>query len=48
MCTCSSTRREIDVTKLVSHQLPIEKIDEALQMANERADSARKIAITFP
>lgn len=39
--------RQIDVTQLVSHRLPLERIGEAMQLAQHRSDGARKIAITF-
>ena len=39
--------KEIDVSGLISHRIPIERIDEAMHVANDRIDSARKVAITF-
>ena len=39
--------KEIDVSGLISHRIPIEQIDEAMHLANDRIDSARKVAITF-
>jgi L-iditol 2-dehydrogenase len=40
-------RKEIDVAPLVSHVFPIERIDEAMRVANERSDSALKVSLTF-
>lgn len=40
--------REIDVSRLISHTLPIERIDEALEIARERSDNALRISIDFP
>jgi L-iditol 2-dehydrogenase len=39
--------RQIDVSQFVSHRLPLARIDEAMRLAQERADGARKIAIVF-
>ncbi len=39
---------EIDVSKMVSHTLPIEQIDEALHLAHERDDDALKVSLSFP
>ncbi len=39
---------EIDVSRLISHTLPIERIDEALEIARERSDNALRISIDFP
>jgi len=38
---------EIDVSKMVSHTLPIEKIDEALHLAHNRNDNALKVSLSF-
>lgn len=40
-------RGEIDVSKVVSHTLPIERIEEAMVMAHERTDGALKVSISF-
>ncbi|MEM9562892.1 MAG: zinc-binding dehydrogenase [Actinomycetota bacterium] len=40
-------RGEIDVAQVVSHTLPIERIEEAMVMAHERTDGARKVSISF-
>lgn len=40
-------RDQIDVSQVVSHTLPIERIEEAMVMANERTDGARKVSISF-
>jgi L-iditol 2-dehydrogenase len=37
----------IDVAPLLSHMLPIEKIDEAFRIAHDRTDSALKVSIKF-
>jgi len=37
----------IDVTPLLSHTLPIEKIDEAFRIAHDRTDNALKVSIEF-
>jgi L-iditol 2-dehydrogenase len=37
----------IDVTPLLSHALPIEKIDEAFRIAHDRTDNALKVSIKF-
>lgn len=39
---------EIDVAPMITHVLPIEKIDEAMRMAHERTDNALKVSIDFP
>lgn len=39
---------EIDVSAMVSHTLPIEKIDEAVHLAHERSGNALKVSIDFP
>ena len=39
--------RQIDVTRLISHRLPLARIDEGMRLALERTDNARKIAIVF-
>jgi L-iditol 2-dehydrogenase len=36
---------QIDVSELVTHRLPLEKIGEAMRIAQERSDGARKVAI---
>jgi L-iditol 2-dehydrogenase len=38
---------EIDVTPLLSHMLPIERVDEAFRMAYDRSDNALKVSIKF-
>lgn len=38
---------QIDVSPVVSHTLPIERIGEAMAMAHERTDGARKVSISF-
>jgi len=40
-------RKEIDVTRMVTHRVPIEQIDGALRIALERTDGALKVAVTF-
>ena len=41
-------RREIDVSEVVSHILPIERIDDAFQLANDPgADEAIKVSLSF-
>jgi len=40
-------RREIDVTKMVSHRLSLESIDKAMTLAHERDEDALKITLTF-
>jgi 2-desacetyl-2-hydroxyethyl bacteriochlorophyllide A dehydrogenase len=40
-------RGEIDVSKVVSHTLPIERIEEAMVLAHERTDGALKVSISF-
>jgi L-iditol 2-dehydrogenase len=37
----------IDVSPLLSHMLPIEKIDEAFHIAHDRTDNALKVTIKF-
>ncbi|HVT68873.1 MAG TPA: zinc-binding dehydrogenase [Trebonia sp.] len=37
----------IDVTPLLTHMLPIEKIDEAFRIAHDRSDNALKVSIKF-
>ena len=37
----------IDVAPLLSHMLPIEKIDEAFRIAHDRTDNALKVSIKF-
>jgi L-iditol 2-dehydrogenase len=37
----------IDVSPLLSHTLPIEKIDEAFRIAHDRSDNALKVTIKF-
>jgi L-iditol 2-dehydrogenase len=39
--------RAIDVAPLLSHMLPIEKVDEAFRIAHDRADNALKVSIKF-
>ena len=41
------SRREIDVSKMVSHKLPLESIDQALILAHERDEDALKVTLTF-
>jgi threonine dehydrogenase-like Zn-dependent dehydrogenase len=38
---------EIDVSGVVSHTLPIERIEEAMVLAHERTDGARKVSVSF-
>ncbi|MCZ6559096.1 MAG: zinc-binding dehydrogenase [SAR324 cluster bacterium] len=40
-------KKEIDVSKLVSHTFPIEQIDEAMHQAHEGAKSTLKVALSF-
>jgi L-iditol 2-dehydrogenase len=40
-------RKEIDMAPLVSHVFPIERIQEALEMAHHRSDNALKVSIAF-
>jgi L-iditol 2-dehydrogenase len=37
----------IDVTPLLSHTLPIERIDEAFRLAHDRSDNALKVSVKF-
>jgi L-iditol 2-dehydrogenase len=37
----------IDVSPLLSHMLPIEKVDEAFRIAHDRTDNALKVSIDF-
>ncbi|MGH3291907.1 MAG: hypothetical protein ACRDP7_08890, partial [Trebonia sp.] len=37
----------IDVAPLLSHLLPIEKVDEAFRIAHDRTDNALKVSIKF-
>jgi L-iditol 2-dehydrogenase len=37
----------IDVAPLLSHMLPIEKVDEAFRVAHDRTDNALKVSIKF-
>jgi L-iditol 2-dehydrogenase len=37
----------IDVSPLVSHVLPIEKITDAFQLAHSRDDGALKVSVSF-
>ena len=37
----------IDVAPLLSHMLPIEKVDEAFRIAHDRSDNALKVSIKF-
>ncbi len=37
----------IDVAPLLSHMLPIERVDEAFRIARDRADNALKVSIKF-
>ncbi len=39
--------RAIDVSKVVSHTLPIERIEEAMVIAHERTDGALKVSVSF-
>jgi L-iditol 2-dehydrogenase len=41
------TDGEIDVAPLLSHMLPIEKVDEAFRIAHDRTDNALKVSIKF-
>lgn len=38
---------DVDVSQLVTHRLPIERLDEAMRLANDRSDGARKVTVTF-
>ena len=38
---------QIDVTRMVTHRIPIEQIDKALRIAYDRSDNALKVAVTF-
>lgn len=40
-------RREIDVSKMVSHRMSLEAIDRALLLAHERDEDALKVTLTF-
>lgn len=40
-------RREIDVSKMVSHRLSLEAIGEAMTVAHEREEDALKVTLTF-
>jgi L-iditol 2-dehydrogenase len=37
----------IDVAPLLSHMLPVEKVDEAFRIAHDRTDNALKVSIKF-
>jgi L-iditol 2-dehydrogenase len=39
--------KQIDVTRMVTHHVPIERIDQALRIAYDRSDNALKVAVTF-
>lgn len=39
--------RQIDVTRMVTHRLPIDQIGKAMKIALDRSDNARKVAVTF-
>jgi len=41
------SRREIDVSTMVSHRLSLESIDRAMMLAHERDEDALKVALTF-
>ncbi len=40
-------RGDIDVSNLVSHLLPIDRIQDAMEMANERTDNCLKVSVSF-
>ena len=40
-------RRDIDVTKMVSHRLSLEAIDQAMVLAHERDEDALKVTLEF-
>lgn len=40
-------RRQIDVSGMVSHRLPLEAIDRAMKLAHERDEDALKVTLTF-
>jgi L-iditol 2-dehydrogenase len=40
-------RREIDVTRMVSHRLSLEEIDRAMLLAHERDEDALKVTLDF-
>jgi len=42
-----ATDGAIDVAPLLSHMLPIEKVDEAFRIARDRTDNALKVSIKF-
>ncbi len=42
------SRRQIDVTQMVSHRLDLEEIERAMVLAHERDEDALKVALTFP
>ncbi|MDA0788609.1 MAG: zinc-binding dehydrogenase [Proteobacteria bacterium] len=41
------SRRQIDVTEMVSHRLSLEAIDKAMLLAHERDEDALKVTLTF-
>ena len=41
------TRGEIDMSPFVTHQLPIERVQEAFDLADSKADGALKVSLTF-
>lgn len=41
------SRRQIDVTQMVSHRLTLEDIDRAMLLAHERDEDALKVALSF-
>jgi len=45
--TTRVTDGAIDVAPLLSHMLPIEKVDEAFRIAHDRTDNALKVSIKF-
>jgi L-iditol 2-dehydrogenase len=41
------TEGAIDVAPLLSHMLPIDRVEEAFRMAHDRTDGALKVSVTF-
>ena len=42
------TRGEVDMTPFLTHQFPIEEVQEAFDLADSREDGALKVVLTFP
>jgi 2-desacetyl-2-hydroxyethyl bacteriochlorophyllide A dehydrogenase len=40
-------KKQIDVTRMISHRVPLDQIDRALRLANDRSDNALKVTVTI-